>query len=74
MADRVAGANLWVGMVATTTPAAQRPIDPEFIALRRAICASERCLSRAWSDWFTRSAMPPMRVDGFHLFSVSKAQ
>lgn len=48
------------------------PLD----VLRRAcdIGATERCLSREWSDWFTRSAMPPMRVDGFHMSSVSKAQ
>ena len=35
---------------------------------------TERALSREWSDWFTRSAMPPIRVDGFHMSSVSKAQ
>ena len=31
-------------------------------------------LSREWSDWFTRSAMPPMVVEGFNMSSVSKAQ
>lgn len=31
-------------------------------------------LSREWSDYFTRSAMPPVRVDGFNMSSVSKAQ
>jgi predicted Zn-dependent protease len=31
-------------------------------------------LSREWSDWFTRTAMPPMLVDGFNMSSVSKAQ
>ncbi|WP_245599717.1 metallopeptidase TldD-related protein [Nakamurella lactea] len=48
------------------------PLD----VLRRAsdIGATERCLSREWSDWFTRSAMPPIRVDGFNMSSVSKAQ
>ena len=35
---------------------------------------TEAGLSREWSDWFTRSAMPPMRVDGFNMSSVSKAQ
>jgi predicted Zn-dependent protease len=34
---------------------------------------TERCLSREWSDWFTRSAMPAIRVDGFNMSSVSKA-
>ncbi len=31
-------------------------------------------LSREWSDYFTRSAMPAVRVDGFNMSSVSKAQ
>ncbi|MET0866044.1 MAG: metallopeptidase TldD-related protein [Nakamurella sp.] len=31
-------------------------------------------LSREWSDWFTRTAMPPMLVEGFNMSSVSKAQ
>jgi predicted Zn-dependent protease len=31
-------------------------------------------LSREWSDWFTRSAMPPMVVENFNMSSVSKAQ
>ena len=31
-------------------------------------------LSREWSDWFTRSAMPPMVVEGFNMSSISKAQ
>jgi predicted Zn-dependent protease len=48
------------------------PLD----VLRRAsdIGGTQRCLSREWSDWFTRSAMPPIRVDGFNMSSVSKAQ
>lgn len=36
--------------------------------------ATVPALSREWSDWFTRSAMPPMVVDGFNMSSVSKAQ
>lgn len=35
---------------------------------------TQRCLSREWSDYFTRTAMPPIRVDGFHMSSVSQAQ
>ena len=35
---------------------------------------TEAGLSREWSDWFTRSAMPPIRVEGFNMSSVSKAQ
>lgn len=34
---------------------------------------TQRTLSREWSDWFTRSAMPPMRVAGFNMSSVSRA-
>jgi predicted Zn-dependent protease len=35
---------------------------------------TERCLSREWSDYFTRTAMPPIRVSDFHMSSVSPAQ
>ncbi|MER5354387.1 metallopeptidase TldD-related protein [Kitasatospora sp. NPDC002551] len=34
---------------------------------------TERCLPREWSDWFTRTAMPPVRVPGFNMSSVSQA-
>jgi predicted Zn-dependent protease len=30
-------------------------------------------LPREWSDYFTRTAMPPVRVDGFNMSSVSQA-
>ena len=30
-------------------------------------------LPREWSDYFTRSAMPPLRVDDFNMSSVSQA-
>jgi predicted Zn-dependent protease len=30
-------------------------------------------LPREWSDYFSRSAMPPLRVDGFNMSSVSEA-
>ncbi len=29
---------------------------------------------REWKDWFTRTAMPPMRIPDFHMSSVSQAQ
>ncbi len=35
---------------------------------------TERCLSREWSDWFTRTAMPSIRVEGFNMSSVSAAR
>jgi len=30
-------------------------------------------LPREWSDWWTRAQMPPLRVDGFNMSSVSQA-
>jgi hypothetical protein len=30
-------------------------------------------LPREWGDYFTRAAMPPVRVDGFNMSSVSQA-
>lgn len=48
------------------------PLD----VLRQAtdVGATVPALSREWSDWFTRSAMPPMVVEGFNMSSVSEAQ
>ena len=34
---------------------------------------TEACLPREWGDWFTRAAMPPVRVKDFHMSSVSQA-
>ena len=36
--------------------------------------ASEVTLPREWGDWFTRAAMPPLRIPDFHMSSVSQAQ
>ena len=33
--------------------------------------ATERTLPREWKDWFTRAAMPPVRVPDFTMSSVS---
>jgi predicted Zn-dependent protease len=35
--------------------------------------ASERTLPREWGDYFTRAAMPPMRVPDFNMSTVSQA-
>jgi len=35
--------------------------------------ATEPTLPREWSDYFTRAAMPPVRVEGFNMSSVSQA-
>jgi predicted Zn-dependent protease len=34
---------------------------------------SERALPREWTDYFTRTSMPPLRVDGFNMSTVSEA-
>jgi predicted Zn-dependent protease len=34
---------------------------------------TERTLPREWGDYFTRAAMPPIRVEGFNMSSVSQA-
>jgi predicted Zn-dependent protease len=34
---------------------------------------TERTLPREWNDWFTRAAMPALRVPDFHMSSVSPA-
>ena len=33
----------------------------------------EQCLPREWSDFFTRTAVPPLRIADFNMSSVSKA-
>ncbi|GAA4884462.1 metallopeptidase TldD-related protein [Actinomycetospora straminea] len=47
----------------------ESPLD----LLRRATeaGATERTLPREWKDWFTRAAMPPLRVPDYHMTSVS---
>jgi len=35
--------------------------------------ATAAALPREWSDFFTRAAMPPVRIDGFNMSSVSQA-
>ncbi len=45
------------------------PLD----VLRRAseVGTTERTIPREWKDWFTRAAMPPVRVPEFNMSSVS---
>jgi predicted Zn-dependent protease len=49
----------------------ESPVD----LLARAVQAgrTERTLPREWNDWFTRTAMPPLRVPDFNMSSVSPA-
>jgi hypothetical protein len=35
--------------------------------------ATEPTLPREWADYFNRAAMPPVRVEGFNMSSVSPA-
>jgi hypothetical protein len=37
------------------------------------IGSTEQTLPREWGDYFTRAAMPPLRVEGFNMSSVSQA-
>jgi predicted Zn-dependent protease len=48
------------------------PLD----VLRRAseVGATARTLPREWKDWFTRAAMPPVRVPDFFMSSVSQGR
>ncbi|MFD5428702.1 metallopeptidase TldD-related protein [Streptomyces sp. NPDC127084] len=48
----------------------ESPVD----VLRRATEAgrTEKTLPREWGDWFTRAAMPPLRVPDFNMSSVSQ--
>lgn len=39
-----------------------------------AVGRTERALSREWSDYFTRSSMPSLVVEGFNMSSISQAQ
>src|SRR5205085_7521787 len=49
----------------------ESPVD----LLRRIVeaGATQRTLPREWNDYFTRTAMPPLRVPDFHMSSVSQA-
>jgi predicted Zn-dependent protease len=49
----------------------ESPVD--ILSRASALGATERTLPREWSDYFTRTAMPAIRVDGFNMSSVSQA-
>ena len=50
----------------------ESPLD----LLRRVteVGATVRTLPREWKDWFSRTAVAPMRIPDFHMSSVSQAQ
>ena len=49
----------------------ESPVD--LLGRATEIGATERTLPREWKDWFTRTAMPPVRIPDFHMSSVSAA-
>jgi predicted Zn-dependent protease len=49
----------------------ESPLD--LLAKSVEVGRSERALSREWNEYFNRTAMPPLRVDGFNMSSVSPA-
>jgi predicted Zn-dependent protease len=49
----------------------ESPVD--LLARIREIGRSVRALPREWSDYFTRTSMPALRVDGFNMSTVSEA-
>jgi predicted Zn-dependent protease len=49
----------------------ESPVD--LLARTEVVGTTERALPREWCDYFTRTAMPPLRVAGFNMSSVSQA-
>lgn len=49
----------------------ESPVD--LLARITEVGSTQGCLPREWSDWFTRTAMPPVRVPDFNMSSVSQA-
>jgi predicted Zn-dependent protease len=49
----------------------ESPVD--LLGRVSSIGCSERTLPREWSDYFTRTAMPAIRVEDFNMSSVSQA-
>ena len=49
----------------------ESPVD--MLSRAVAVGTAERTLPREWSDYFTRTTMPPMLVEGFNMSSVSQA-
>jgi predicted Zn-dependent protease len=49
----------------------QSPVD--LLANSTEVGRTERALSREWNEWFNRTAMPALRVEGFNMSSVSPA-
>jgi predicted Zn-dependent protease len=49
----------------------ESPVD--ILGRIQAATQETRCLAREWSDYFTRTVMPSLKVEGFNMSSVSQA-
>ena len=49
----------------------ESPVD--LLAKTTEVGRSERALSREWNEYFNRTMMPPLRVEGFNMSLVSPA-
>jgi predicted Zn-dependent protease len=49
----------------------ESPLD--LLARASEVGRTEHAMSREWSDYFRRSAMPPLRVPDFNMSTVSEA-
>ena len=49
----------------------ESPVD--MLSRTTEVGATVRCLPREWNDYFTRTAMPPVRVNDFNMSTVSQA-
>lgn len=47
---------------------------PDLLSRIRDASTTVPCLPREWADWFTRTAMPALLIDGFNLSSASDAR
>ena len=47
---------------------------PDLLGRIRDASATAPCLPREWADWFTRTAMPALLIDGFNLSSLCDAR
>jgi predicted Zn-dependent protease len=49
----------------------ESPVD--LLTRVQAASATDITLPREWGEWFTRTAMPALRVDGYNMSTVSEA-
>jgi predicted Zn-dependent protease len=49
----------------------ESPVD--LLGRVQAAAGTEITLGREWGEWFTRTAMPALRVEGYNMSTVSEA-